>query len=168
MTERKRPPRDWESSVERQIRDAMERGDFDGLPGNGKPLDLQPNPFTPSDWQLAFKILKDAGAAPEWVEQDKEIRSELQHLRMMLQGHIEWEREKRQSGLPLTIDQMILDHQRVTAARQETARRFQERAASLNKVIDTFNLKSPSSRLHHPRIGIEDELQAFMDACRSL
>src|SRR3954452_12704954 len=30
----------WESAVERQIREAQERGDFDNLPGAGKPLDL--------------------------------------------------------------------------------------------------------------------------------
>ncbi len=30
----------WESPVERQIREAQERGDFDDLPGAGKPLDL--------------------------------------------------------------------------------------------------------------------------------
>jgi hypothetical protein len=32
MTER------WESAVDRQIREAQERGDWDGLPGLGKPL----------------------------------------------------------------------------------------------------------------------------------
>ncbi|GAB3874185.1 DnaJ family domain-containing protein [Terrabacter terrigena] len=30
----------WESPVEKQIREAQERGDFDNLPGAGKPLDL--------------------------------------------------------------------------------------------------------------------------------
>ncbi|MDN5797235.1 MAG: DUF1992 domain-containing protein [Intrasporangium sp.] len=34
-----RQPR-WESPVERAIREAQERGDFDNLPGAGKPLDL--------------------------------------------------------------------------------------------------------------------------------
>ncbi|MDQ3945150.1 MAG: DUF1992 domain-containing protein [Actinomycetota bacterium] len=40
MTERKPPGVDWESWVERQIRESMERGDFDNLPGHGKPLRL--------------------------------------------------------------------------------------------------------------------------------
>jgi hypothetical protein len=31
----------WESAVERQIREAQERGEFDNLPGAGKPLDLR-------------------------------------------------------------------------------------------------------------------------------
>ena len=39
MTPRKPPGIGWESWVERQIREAQERGEFDDLPGHGKPLD---------------------------------------------------------------------------------------------------------------------------------
>lgn len=38
MTERKPPGVDFESWVERQIREAQERGEFEALPGAGKPL----------------------------------------------------------------------------------------------------------------------------------
>ena len=38
MTERKPPGVRFESWVERQIREAQERGEFDDLPGAGKPL----------------------------------------------------------------------------------------------------------------------------------
>ena len=38
MTERKPPGVSWESWIDKQIRDAMERGEFDDLPGKGKPL----------------------------------------------------------------------------------------------------------------------------------
>ena len=31
--------RRWESAVEQQIRVGMERGEFDELPGKGKPID---------------------------------------------------------------------------------------------------------------------------------
>ena len=37
MTERK-PPGEWGNWVERQIREAMARGEFDNLPGAGKPI----------------------------------------------------------------------------------------------------------------------------------
>jgi Domain of unknown function (DUF1992) len=35
---RKPPGVSWESWVERQIREGIERGDFDGLPGEGQPI----------------------------------------------------------------------------------------------------------------------------------
>lgn len=38
MTERKPPGVSWETWIDRQVREAQERGDFDGLPGAGKPL----------------------------------------------------------------------------------------------------------------------------------
>ena len=38
MTERKPPGVSWESWVDKQIRESMERGEFDDLPGQGQPL----------------------------------------------------------------------------------------------------------------------------------
>lgn len=38
MAERKPGGQSWESWVDRQIREAEERGEFDDLPGKGKPL----------------------------------------------------------------------------------------------------------------------------------
>ncbi len=38
MTERKPPGMSFETWVERQIREAQERGEFDNLPGAGKPI----------------------------------------------------------------------------------------------------------------------------------
>jgi hypothetical protein len=38
MTERKPPGVSWETWIDRQIREGMERGDFDDLPGHGQPL----------------------------------------------------------------------------------------------------------------------------------
>jgi len=40
MSERKPDGVTWETWVERQIRESMERGDFDNLPGQGQPLRL--------------------------------------------------------------------------------------------------------------------------------
>lgn len=38
VSSRKPPSERWESWIDRQIREAQERGDFDDLPGAGKPL----------------------------------------------------------------------------------------------------------------------------------
>ncbi|WP_404389470.1 DUF1992 domain-containing protein [Humibacillus xanthopallidus] len=56
----------WESPVEKQIREAQERGDFDNLPGAGKPLDLSDS--GDPDWWLkrfaARENLDLGGALP--------------------------------------------------------------------------------------------------------
>lgn len=60
--------------AEQRIVEAMERGDFDNLPGAGKPLPLERDPAVPDEMWLAFKILKNAGVLPPEIEARKEIR----------------------------------------------------------------------------------------------
>lgn len=64
--------------AERRIREAMAHGDFDDLPGAGKPLDFEEYFSTPEDLRMAFSILKNAKCAPAEVELLNEI-SRLQH-----------------------------------------------------------------------------------------
>ena len=166
MTEQKRPPHDWEGAVDKAIREAFERGEFENLAGSGKPLDLGDNPFTPRDWRLAYKILKDAGVSPDWIEQDKEIRAESRVLSAILDRNARWIRERSARAGTLTPEKMIAEYEHVAQVREQTCTQFRERATALNRQIDTFNLQVPSSRLHHARIRIDDEIAKFLDACR--
>jgi hypothetical protein len=59
--------------VEAIIKDAMERGEFDNLPGKGKPIDLTEYFDTPEEVRLAHSILKNAGMTSREVELLKEI-----------------------------------------------------------------------------------------------
>lgn len=51
----------------------MERGEFDNLPGKGKPIDLSAYFDTPEDLRLAYSVLKNAGMTSREVELLKEI-----------------------------------------------------------------------------------------------
>lgn len=53
--------------AERKIAEAMERGDFDDLPGAGRPLDLSDDALIPEDLRMAYRILKNAGLVPPAV-----------------------------------------------------------------------------------------------------
>ena len=50
VTVRKPGGENWESWVDRQIREARERGEFDDLPGAGKPLPDIDRPFDEQWW----------------------------------------------------------------------------------------------------------------------
>ncbi len=59
--------------AEEKIREAMENGEFDNLPGKGKPLHLEDDRHIPSDLRLSYKILKNADCLPPELELRKEI-----------------------------------------------------------------------------------------------
>jgi len=63
-----------ERLAEERIRDAIQRGEFDNLPGRGKPLNLEDDRHIPDDLRLAYKVLKNAGCLPPELELKKEIR----------------------------------------------------------------------------------------------
>jgi hypothetical protein len=65
----------FEKLVEEKIREAMENGEFDNLPGKGKPIDLSAYFATPEDLRLAHSILKNAGIIPEEIQLLSEIGS---------------------------------------------------------------------------------------------
>jgi hypothetical protein len=60
--------------VEQRIRDAQQRGEFDNLPGRGKPMDLDDDRNIPEDLRLAYRILKNADCLPPELELKREIR----------------------------------------------------------------------------------------------
>lgn len=69
-----------EKFVEEQVRRAMEAGEFDNLPGKGKPLDLKAYFDTPEDLRMAYSILKSNNFVPEEVEMLKEIQAQKKRL----------------------------------------------------------------------------------------
>src|SRR5919197_5833939 len=46
--------------AEARIAEAIERGDFDDLPGKGRPLELEDLSRLPADMRLSYKILRNA------------------------------------------------------------------------------------------------------------
>lgn len=57
-----------EKLIEKKIREAMERGEFDNLEGSGQPVDLSAYFATPEDMRIGCKLLKDAKIVPEELE----------------------------------------------------------------------------------------------------
>ncbi|XP_027173894.1 dnaJ homolog subfamily C member 28 [Coffea eugenioides] len=70
--------------VEQRIWHSMEEGQFENLPGKGKPLDLSVNPHADPAEDTLYRILSKNGCAPEWVELNKEIRNRIAEWRTAL------------------------------------------------------------------------------------
>ena len=66
----------FEKIAEQKILDAMARGEFDNLSGEGKPLQgLDAYFATPEQVRMGYSVLKSAGVIPEEVSLLKEIES---------------------------------------------------------------------------------------------
>lgn len=61
--------------AEERIKEALAKGAFENLRGNGKPLDLDEDTNVPDELRVAYKILKNAGYLPPELELKKEIAS---------------------------------------------------------------------------------------------
>lgn len=64
-----------ESVIERRIREAQASGEFDDLPGQGQPLELDDAALVPVEMRMAYRLLKNAGYVPEEVAIRREIAS---------------------------------------------------------------------------------------------
>jgi hypothetical protein len=59
--------------VEERIKEALRRGEFDNLPGAGRPLELDDDCLVPPEVRIAYRILKNAGFVPPEVLERREI-----------------------------------------------------------------------------------------------
>jgi hypothetical protein len=141
-----RPPgANRETLIERQIRQAMEEGKFDNLPHQGKPLPNDENPHA-GEWGLAFRVLRNAGFAPPWIEADKEVRALLARRDAILAraasgqapSESAWRRDR------LALEQLVSD---------------------VNAGIARVNAEAPTTRQPGQPLALSDELSRYDEAC---
>jgi hypothetical protein len=72
--------------VEEKIRAAQEAGEFDNLPGRGKPLELEDWSEVPEDLRVAYHVLKNAGVLPPEAQLRKEIHTLQDLLKYVEEG----------------------------------------------------------------------------------
>lgn len=71
--------------AERHIQQALEAGDFDHLPGQGKPLELDDDSMVPAHLRAGYRLLKNANCLPPELQLRREIRDVqdlLRHARL--------------------------------------------------------------------------------------
>ncbi len=130
----------WESLIDRQIREAMEEGQFDDLPHQGAPLPIDENPYA-GEWALAFHMLKNAGVAPPWVEAGKEL-NELYKQRDAIFERAAPERARRDRA---ALEELVIQ---------------------INMAVARMNAQAPSSAAHRPSLVLAEELARYDAAAR--
>jgi hypothetical protein len=84
-----------ERIAEEKIREAVRRGEFDNLPGAGKPLPEEDDlAFVAPELRMAFRVMKNAGYVPEEVSLRREIE-DLSRLLALCEAESEGDRAGR-------------------------------------------------------------------------
>ncbi len=136
--------------IEELIQEGRERGLFDDLPGKGKPLNLQNNPYE-KDMELANKLLKDNDLPPAWILQQKRILDGIHQLRVDIRRQWVWhEREFAAASAE--------GKGRLTISWDDYYLKWVETVADLNRQIENFNLKRPSDNLEILKLSLDTEL----------
>jgi hypothetical protein len=137
--------RTFESLIDQHIRAAEEAGEFRDLPGAGKPLKLDSDDHVPEDVRAGFRMLKNAGYAPPWIELQKSIREDQERLADWLaQSNRRWPKLSK-------------------ASRDELRAEYEQRLRDLNKQISAYNLTAPPVAGQLPLLQIAQELRKLGD-----
>jgi hypothetical protein len=122
--------------AEVRIQEAIKRGEFDKLPGVGKPLQLEDDSAVPETLRPAYRILKNAGFLPPEVQLLKDIREAEQ---LLLHVEDPAERSRAWARLELLRTQLSISrHQPVNLRIEESY--YQELIKRMNKNDDIKTL----------------------------
>ena len=115
----------FQKIVEERIKMAQKKGEFDNLPGFGKPLVFDADGCVPEDLRLAYKILKNADCLPPEIE----LKNEIRRTEDLLAG-MEETAEKYRTLKKLNILIMKLNSLRKTSAVFDVPQRYSEKLVS--------------------------------------
>jgi hypothetical protein len=112
--------------VERRVAEAVGRGEFDGLPGAGRPLELEDDALVAPEIRVAYRILKNAGYIPEEVRLLRELRTAEQLLARAVDPQ---ERSSASARLRLLLERLGSSRAGPLQSQSEYFERLAERLA---------------------------------------
>ncbi|OVA19447.1 DnaJ-like protein [Macleaya cordata] len=145
--------------VEQRIWKSMEEGQFENLPGKGKPLNLATNPHADPAEDTLYRILSQNGFSPEWVELNKEIRSQITEWRSALRK-AQANRSNANDSKWIETDQMQMIPNGSKIPRLSRCRWMQSMLRFSGAQLEL----KPESTTSKPEQKLADRLSAVIDA----
>jgi hypothetical protein len=115
--------------VEEKIREAVQRGEFDNLPGSGEPLQLDDDSHLPDDLRIAHKILKNADCLPPELQLRKDIRQTEELLAGIQDTKEKYRRMKKLNFMIMKLNMM----RRVSPLLEEDQRYYEKIVDKITK-----------------------------------
>lgn len=111
--------------AETRIREAVDRGELEDLPGAGSPLRLDDDRMVPEELRVAYRLLRNAGCLPPEIELIHEIRDLEQLLAAAVDGSA-----RRRAARRLDLLRARLAAQRGEASALLLEGEYRDRAAA--------------------------------------
>ncbi|MCM3602868.1 DUF1992 domain-containing protein [Robertmurraya korlensis] len=103
---------DFSQSIsEERIRKAIENGEFDQLPGYGKPLKLDDLSAIPEELRMAYTVLKNAGNSPE----EHTLKQEMMSIESLLKS---CDDDNERLGLQKKLNEKMLRYNSMLSKRR--------------------------------------------------
>lgn len=99
----------FQNLIEQKIEESIARGEFNNLPGAGKPIELDDDSGVPDELKVSYRMLKNSGFRPAEVELKMEIEKLKEKLNLKINelNNFENETELLQLRLVNTIKTQI-------------------------------------------------------------
>ncbi len=147
--------------VERRIREAQLEGKFKNIKGEGAPIDLQENPFEDPEMRLAYKMLKNAGFCPEWIELMKQIDEEISQVERVWENYRFNRQRQIKSAQNVKVVKFAETIREIDRSRNIILQRLETRWREINSKITYFNAIVPVDSLKKPLISIDKMRESF-------
>ncbi|MBM6386961.1 MAG: DUF1992 domain-containing protein [Paenibacillus sp.] len=141
------------------IRSARARGEFEDLPGRGKPFVQDPlmnNPYIDTTEYYLNKIIQRNGAAPPWVMKQQEVNTDISTFRTQMKSAIQrCISNVRESKSSIDKNELLkrFDFLEKSFFHQEVNR--------LNKKLKSYNVMCPEP-VRKQLLELDDEVKSFL------
>jgi DnaJ family protein C protein 28 len=150
------PP--WRIIAERKIQEWVDRGGPERLSNKGQQLDLTENPFVPSELRMAYRVMKSADVAPDWIEIGKDVEAQLVKAHEAALSFRHAQRNDRLSLRLATPVQIEAARDRMELRREHFADEQRARLNHVNHLVERFNRACPIMGLHRMKLDVEREV----------
>lgn len=134
---------EFENPIDKIIREARERGEFDNLPGKGQPLRWEDETHVPEANRMAHRLLKNNNFTLDWIALGQELDAEYEQIRR----EIEQARAERTAG-------------KISAAKWPlVARALAEKIRALNRKVIGYNVRVPHEQFNKRPYPIDSDLK---------
>lgn len=149
---------EWIRRIEEAIQRAIEAGEFEGLSGAGRPLPPDHSDYYAGEHDLAYRLLRNAGLAPDFLLLRREILAEVADLRAFIRAAVRRRRRLLAELKRAPLHEMPRLHREAWDGWYASVQTFRERVREVNVKIEIFNLKNKIPNLYHPPLNADDEI----------